>query len=96
MPHIPDLEDLFRCDQAIFHASLSIASAYYDTGANNLFHCSQALKIIARRLSDRELQTNDETIGAVGLLVIHNVCILIDISEVVLLALTYEDSDRNQ
>ena len=67
------LEGLFKRDQAIFHASLSIASVFYDTGASDLFHCQQTLNLVARRLSDRALQIKDETIGAVGLLVIHNV-----------------------
>jgi len=75
LQYIPDLETLFTRDEAVFHASLSIASVYYDTGANNLFHCQQTLNIVSRRLSDCALQTTDETIGAVGLLVIHNVCI---------------------
>ncbi|TVY44003.1 hypothetical protein LSUB1_G001775 [Lachnellula subtilissima] len=57
------LEGLSKRDQAIFHASLSIASVFYDT----------ALNLVARRLSDRALQIKDETIGAVGLLVIHNI-----------------------
>lgn len=68
-----ELDDLFKRDEAIFHASLSIASVYYDTGANDLFHCQRTLNLVARRLGDRALQASDETIGAVGLLVIHNV-----------------------
>lgn len=79
--YIPDLEELFSRDEAIFHASLSIASVYYDTGANNLFHCQQTLNIVSRRLSDTILQTKDETIGAVGLLVIHNVCICLKLGK---------------
>lgn len=60
-------------DDAIFHGSLAIASVYYDTGANDLFHCQQTLSLVSRRLSNCALRTSDETIGAVGLLVVHNV-----------------------
>lgn len=73
-----NLVGLSRRDEAIFHATLSIASVYYDTGANDLFHCQQTLNLVSRRLSNYALQTSDETIGAVGLLVIHNVCPLSD------------------
>lgn len=67
-----DLQLFSRRDEAIFHASLSIASVYYDTGASDLFHCQQTLHLVSRRLSDYALQTSDETIGAVALIVIHN------------------------
>ncbi|KAH9223415.1 hypothetical protein DL95DRAFT_517576 [Leptodontidium sp. 2 PMI_412] len=59
-------------DDAIFHASLSIASVYYNTGPNDLFHCQKTLSLVCRRLSNCTLQSTDETIGAVGLLVTHN------------------------
>ncbi|CZR70130.1 uncharacterized protein PAC_20031 [Phialocephala subalpina] len=68
-----DLVGLSKRDEAIFHGSLSIASVYYDTGANDLFHCQQTLSLVSQRLSNCTQQTSDETIGAVGLLVIHNI-----------------------
>jgi len=68
-----DLVGLARRDDATFHASLSIASVYYDAGANDLFHCQQTLSLVFQRLSNCALRTSDETIGAVGLLVVYNV-----------------------
>lgn len=58
-------------DKALLHAGLSIASVYYDTGASELYHSQQTLRVVSRRLSDHHLQPSDETIGAVGLLIIH-------------------------
>ena len=46
---------------------------YYDTGTSDLYHCQEALKVVSRRLNDYYMQTMDETIGAVGLLVIHDI-----------------------
>ncbi|KAG4421141.1 hypothetical protein IFR04_005784 [Cadophora malorum] len=68
-----DLVGLARRDDATFHASLSIASVYYDAGANDLFHCQQTLSLVFQRLSNCALRTSDETIGAVGLLVVYNI-----------------------
>ncbi|KAF8850898.1 hypothetical protein BDZ45DRAFT_751259 [Acephala macrosclerotiorum] len=53
-----DLVGLSRRDEAIFHASFAIAST---------------LGLVSQRLSNCALQTSNETIGAVGLLVIHNI-----------------------
>ncbi|KAG4440018.1 hypothetical protein IFR05_004468 [Cadophora sp. M221] len=68
-----DLVGVAGNDDAIFHASLSIASVYYNTGSNDLLHCQQTLSLVSRRLSNCTLQSTDETIGAVGLLVAHNI-----------------------
>jgi hypothetical protein len=69
---VGDFEVLATRDQGLFHAGLAIASVYYNTGTSNLYHCQQTLQVVSGRLSDYYLQTSDETIGAVGLLVIHD------------------------
>jgi len=66
-------EVLAKRDQALFHAGLAIAAVYYDTGSSDLYHSQQTLKVVSRRLGYYHMQTSDETIGAVGLLVIHDV-----------------------
>ncbi|KAH8202497.1 hypothetical protein TruAng_003305 [Truncatella angustata] len=68
-----DLVGLAGNDDVIFHASSSITSVYYDTGAKDLFHCQQTLSLVSRRLSNCTLRSTDETIAAVGLLVVHNI-----------------------
>jgi len=70
---IENFEVLATVDQGLFHAGLAIASVYYDTGTSDLYHSQQALKIVSRRLSDYYTQSSDETISAVGLLLIHDV-----------------------
>jgi hypothetical protein len=70
---VGDFEVLATRDQGLFHAGLAIASVYYDTGTSDLYHCQQTLQVVSRRLSNCYLQASDETIGAVGLLVIHDV-----------------------
>jgi hypothetical protein len=75
-----------RRDQALFHAGLAIAAVYYDTGSSDLYHSQQTLKVVSRRLGHYHMQTSDETIGAVGLLVIHDVCLRAQ-SQVVILVL---------
>ncbi|PMD46001.1 hypothetical protein L207DRAFT_204708 [Hyaloscypha variabilis F] len=72
LDEIENFEVLATVDQGLFHAGLAIASVYYDTGTSGLYHCQQTLKIVSRRLSDSYLQSSDETIGAVGLLLIHD------------------------
>jgi hypothetical protein len=60
-------------DPGLFHAGLAIASVYYDTGTSGLYHCQQTLMVVSRRLGETYKQSSDETIGAVGLLIIHDV-----------------------
>ncbi len=68
-----DFEVLATGDQGLFHAGLAIASVYHDTGTSDHYYSQQALQVVSRRLSDYYLQASDETIGAVGLLIIHDV-----------------------
>ena len=68
-----DLDDLYTRDQGIFHAGLCVASVSYDTGKSDLYHCQQTIQVVTKRLSDTHSQTRDETLGAVGLLIVYNV-----------------------
>jgi hypothetical protein len=72
---LESFEVLAKRDQALFHAGLAIAAVYYDTGSSDIYHSQQTLKVVSRRLGHYHMQTSDETIGAVGLLVIHDVCL---------------------
>ncbi|KAE9370179.1 hypothetical protein N431DRAFT_492325 [Stipitochalara longipes BDJ] len=72
---VENFEVLAKVDQGLFHAGLAIASVYYDTGTSDLYHSQQTLKIVSRRLSDYCMQPSDETISAVGLLLIHDTLI---------------------
>jgi len=87
LDEIENFEVLATVDQGLFHAGLAIASVYYDTGTSDLYHCQQTLKIVSRRLSDSYLQSSDETIGAVGLLLIHDVfsCTVVKIKGLMLI-----------
>jgi hypothetical protein len=72
---LENFEVLAKRDQALFHAGLAIAAVYHDTGSSGLYHSQQTLKDVSRRLGHYHMQTSDETIGAVGLLVSHDVCL---------------------
>lgn len=70
---VGDFELFATGDQGLFHAGLAIASVYHDTGTSDLYHFQQALKVVSDRLSSYHVQSINETIGAVALLILHDV-----------------------